>query len=275
MYIVSCRRAFTLEQFVSNRNRYRNYKNPTLNAAFDEISGADLVAAVANKHVCILVHGFNTSEGQALESYWKIASQMRAAGVAGRDGYGLVIGYLWPGFATSAGYFAAVPNANRSAPFLRDFINLLRPVTLSVDVQTHSLGARVALGALRDPQAVFVDNLLMSAPAVDNHLLEPRKRFFPSTHACNRCFVYHSRQDSVLSKAYWVGDLTDGLHNALGRTGPANRTVTRRDTPNVYVVDATAAVGKDHSGYRKTALYFDHWKRVLSGAPLDRYDELA
>lgn len=275
MYVVSCRKGFTPTQILAGENRYRNYKNPTDPDKFDELTLTDIVNVCTNKHVGILVHGFNTDVDQAMAAYWEIVDRMQQTGVAGPQGYGIVIGFLWPGFSTPLGYAPAVLNANRAGARLLELVNSLRTVAHSVDVQTHSLGARVALSALKQPKKVFVDNLILSAPAVDNHLLEPNEAFFPAMDSCNRCFVCHSDQDSVLSTGFWVGDITDGIHGALGRKGPRSKPVTLSKTPNVYVVDCTARVKKDHSGYRKTNKYFEYWAKILSGGPLSRYDELS
>ncbi len=275
MYVVSCRKGFTPPQLLAAENRYRNYKNPADPDVFDELNLTDILSVATNKHVCILVHGFNTGIGQAMSAYWEIVDRMNKTGVVGPQGYGLVIGFLWPGFSTPAGYAPAVLNANRSGPRLLDLVNHLRGVAHSVDVQTHSLGARVALMAMKSPKRVFVDNLILSAPAVDNHILEPAEAFFPAMDSCNRCMVYHSDKDAVLSSAFALVDFTDGFHGALGRKGPRSKPVTLSKTPNVYVVDCTARVQTDHSGYRKTNKYFEHWKTVLSGGPLSRYDELS
>jgi esterase/lipase superfamily enzyme len=274
MYVVSCRRGFTSPQFVGAATRYRNYTHPANVDVFTDINLTQIKDAAANQHVCILVHGYNTDTSEAMPAYWEIVTRMNDTGVVGPDGYGLVIGFLWPAFTTMPSYFLAVPNAEESAAFLLELINNLRGSALSVDVQTHSLGARVALTALADPSSVFVDNLLLSAPAVDDHLLEPDEAFFPSMNGCNRCFVFHSKKDKVLSTGYWVGDVTDGIHGALGRKGPRSKAITLAKTKGVYVVDCTAPVGKNHSGYRKTDRYFKYWKKTLTGEPLERYCEL-
>jgi esterase/lipase superfamily enzyme len=275
VYVVSCRKGFTPTQLLASENRYRNYKNPANPDVFEELTRTDIVNAAKNKHVGILVHGFNTDVDQAMAAYWEIVDRMRQTGVAGAQGYGLVIGYLWPGFSTPLGYAPAVVNANRAGTRLIDLVNSLRTTVLSVDVQTHSLGARVALSALKNPKQVFIDNLILTAPAVDNHLLEPTQDFYPAMDSCNRCFVCHSDKDSVLSTSFWVGDITDGIHGALGRKGPRSKQVTLSQTQNVYVVDCTARVKADHSGYRKTNKYFNYWAKILSGGALSRYDELS
>ena len=115
---------------------------------------------------------------------------------------------------------------------------------------------------------------MLAAAAVDNHLLEPDQAFFRSTNAVNRCFSYHSKNDPVLGVAYWVGDITDGIHPALGLKGPRSKPITLQKTPNVYVVDCSVRI-TSHGGYRNCSQYYDHWKRVLAGGPMDRYDELS
>ena len=273
MYVVSCRAGFESDQILAKENRCRNFKNPAKPDVFDDMTLAELRTAASNKHVAILVHGLNSSITQVMASYWEIVDRMNQTGVFGPAGYGLVIGFTWPGMATSPGFFPALLTAKKAAPHLRELIDDLRPHAHTIDVQTHSLGARVALTALREPKKVFVDNLILSAPAVDNHLLEPDRDFAPSMESCNRCFVYHSKNDPVLKFSFLLGDIADGIHKALGLNGPRSKPLTVA-TKNVYVVDCAQRV-KDHSGYRKTNKYFQHWKQALSGAPMNRYDELS
>lgn len=273
MFIVSCRKDFDSNSTLAGQHLYRNYSNPQKPSVFMDRTLNDVLDAARNKHVAILVHGFNNTLPEVLGAYWELASNMRTAGVAGASGYGLVLGFTWPGFQTAAGYFAARITARRAGPFLRDLVNAIRPVAHSVDVETHSLGARVALTALSNPKKVFVDNLLLSAPAVDDNLLEPGKEFNAALDGCNRCLVYHSTKDDVLRKSYPLGDAADGIRPALGLRGPRSKPVTLSKCPNVYVVDCSARVDS-HGAYRHVTQFLEHWKAGLSGAPLERYGAL-
>lgn len=273
MYLVSCRKGFDSDQFLGSENQYRNYTNPADITVFQDLNKTQILEQATNKHVAILVHGFNNKTEDVMRGYWRVVTQMKSQGVTGPAGYGLVLGFSWPGFATAAGFFTAVINAKRASSYLADLINDVRAVAHSVDVQTHSLGARVALQALKNPKKTFIDNLLLSAPAVDNHVLEPDEAFNSSLESCNRCLVYHSTNDNVLKLSFPLGDLTDGIHKALGNKGPRSKPVTLK-SPNIYVVDCSARV-HDHSGYKDAKQYFDHWKQVLSGGPISRYDELS
>jgi len=60
-----------------------------------------------------------------------------------------------------------------------------------------------------------IDNALLTAPAVDNESLEPKKEFNASLGSCRRCLVCHSSKDNVLKIAYRIG----ALDRALGYKG--------------------------------------------------------
>jgi esterase/lipase superfamily enzyme len=274
MYMVSCRKGFTDNLVLSKQNQYRNYSNPGDPGKFQKITQDVILKAAQDKHVLVLVHGYNNPMENVLSSYWDLVKGLQDEQMTGVGQYGLIIGFTWPGMLSGVTYLIALATAKKSAPFLRDFIATLQGVAHSVDVQTHSLGARVALKALADPKKAFVDNLMLTAAAVDNNLLEPDKEFFRSTNSVNRCFSYHSTHDPVLAVPYLIGDLPDGINPALGFTGPRNKNITLKATPNVYVVDCSARIDS-HGGYRSCSQYYDHWKLVLAGGPMNRYDELS
>ncbi len=273
MIIASCRKNFTKDAGLADKTAYRNYTNPTSINAFKDLTRDEVLEQATNKHICIFVHGFKNPMENVMNAYWQLAQTMKDSEVTGPAAYGLVIGFAWPGFQTAIGFFPALLTSKKAAPFLRDLINDLRTVALSVDVQTHSLGARVAFTALSNPKKTFVDNLITTAAAVDNNKLELDKDFHAALGSCNRCFVYHSKNDPVLKIGFTIGDIFDGIHKALGLTGPASKAKTLKDCPNVFVVDCSARVDS-HGGYRKAKQYFDHWKDLLSGKAMSQYDEL-
>lgn len=274
MYIVSCRREFNSDRFFAAEPLVRNYIDPTNLDRFQVSSIQALAEQVEGRHAVVLVHGFNNSLESVFHAYWGTVSQMQAAALTSPSAYGLVVGFAWPGFSTSAGYFPARMTARRAGSYLHTLVSALRRSALTVDIQTHSLGARVALTSLLKP-GIFADNLFMLAPAVDNNLLEPGEDFHPALESANRVFVYHSRRDPVLRSAYLLGDAADGIRPALGLRGPRRKEITLKKCSNVYVLDSTSAVGASHSGYRTTPGYYKHWLSALSGEPLPRYDELS
>ena len=184
----------------------------------------DLQARASGRHVVTLVHGYRNPLKNANTAYKELAKSLVDAGllvenaVAPNNQYGLAVGFVWPGYRTRAvGFIAARPSANRSGGYLRTLLNTLRGTARTVDLQTHSLGARVALQALSTDDSLWIDNLMMTAPAVDNECLEPNEEFFEALDSCGRVFVYHSKNDPVL-KTYMVAALDRALALRVRRT---------------------------------------------------------
>ena len=275
MILVSCRKDFASDYLFSDANAIRDYPNPGNLDVFTEISEQELQARASGRHVLTLVHGYRNPLKNAANAYKGLAKSLVDAGLlvenasAPNNQYGLAIGFVWPGFRTKVlGFVAARPSANRSGGYLRSLLHTLRTTARTVDIQTHSLGARVALQALSTDDTLWLDNLMLTAPAVDNECLEPKEEFFEALDSCGRVFVYHSKNDFVLKTYTGIT-----LDRALGGKGPENKNVIIEKCPNVYVVDCQSEV-KDHGGYRKSPKYIAHWGKVLSQAPLPRYDAI-
>ena len=269
MILVSCREDFDSNQQFADENLIRRYPNLDDLSTFEALGPNDLTAAVEGKHALVLVHGYRNPLKNVAKSYKRVEQGLTAAGLVGAGGYGEVIGFVWPGFQTALGFFAAVPWANRSASHLRKLLQLLRSEALTIDVETHSLGGRVALQSMAFKGDVWVDNLLLTAPAVDDECPEPKQEFNGSLESCGRLFVYHSKEDEVLTRAYRLAS----FDRALGDHGPQHRDVVEASCPNVRVIDCAALVF-DHGGYRDISEFYAHWARVLSGEPLPRFDKL-
>jgi esterase/lipase superfamily enzyme len=270
MILASCRKHFDSNQTFDDDLQYRLYPNLSDTTTFTELTEGELAAAVEDKHVVVLVHGFRSPLKNCAAAYRKVENELASRGLIGTAGnYDLAVGFLWPGFQTALGFFPAVPFANRSAAFFRTFMRILNSHAHTVDVETHSLGARVAMQAMAFEPEVFVDNLLMTAAAIDNEVLEPKEEFHQSLASCRRCLVYHSSKDPVLKVLYRLGSL-DG---ALGENGPEHPKVVEQECPEVFVVDCSAMV-KSHGGYREAPEVYDHWERVLSDEALPRFEVL-
>jgi esterase/lipase superfamily enzyme len=272
MIIVSCRKHFDSDTSLSRCLQIRDVPAPTHPEDSDRLFIDDLQARARNRHICILIHGYSNPLPDVLDAYVDLQTRMEAAHIAGPNGYGLIVGFTWPGLRGAA-YPLARQKANRSARHLLRLINHLRSVAFTIDIQTHSLGARVALGALRDPSQVFIDNLLLTAAAVDSTVFQPGREFRHALKACSRCFVYYSRHDAVLRKFYPVGDAIDGIAPALGLNGPRRPKTTLKQHPNLTLINCAACI-PDHSAYRQATPYYAHWQHVLSGEPLPRYDSI-
>lgn len=274
MLLASCRRHFDSSRWLSPALQFRNYPDPAHPYDGHPATWDDGLQQATGQRVCVIIHGYNNSLPSILEAYADMQVRMTTSGVIGPQGYGLVIGFAWPGW-TAPAYAAARATANRAGLRLRPFLQALTAVALAVDVEAHSLGCRVVLSALRRKNGPRLDNLLLAAAAVDHSILEPGRMFHSSLDLCERGFVYYSRRDEVLRRSYPVGDLADGIQKALGCTGPRRPATILRACPNLYLVDCTTAIGKHHSGYRTSAAYWAHWYRVLVNDPLPQTDVLA
>lgn len=269
MILASCRKNFDSNQFFGDLT-YRRYPNLADTRVFVEMSDGEVAAAVEDQHVLVLVHGYRNPLKNVAGAYKKLENELTARGLLGPGAYDMVLGFLWPGFESRIGFFAAVPWANRSATHLRNVLKLLNGHAHTTDVQTHSLGARVALQAMAFEHEVFTDNLMLTAPAVDDESLQPGKEFNSSLRSCRRCLVYHSSKDPVLRVAYQIG----ALDKALGYKGPEDSTLIDAKCPEVFVVDCSAVVSS-HGGFRESAEVYEQWAKVLSEEPLPRFAKLA
>jgi len=268
MILASCRKHFDSNHFFEDL-QVRLYPDLGDITRFTPMSQGELAESVRDQHVLVLVHGYRTPIEAVADAYQFVEQELITRGLIGPGNYDMALGFIWPGFETRVGFFLAVPSANRSASAFRSLLKILNSSAHTVDVQTHSLGARVALQSMAFEHEVFVDNLMLTAAAVDNECLEPRKEFNNALESCRRCLVYHSSKDSVLKIGYRIG----ALDRALGLHGPENPNIVLTKCPDVFVVDCSAVVPA-HGAYRKSGEMYEHWARVLAEKPLKRFEKL-
>ena len=272
MILISCRKDFSDSRAFANQNVIRNYPFLPRLDPFDELDEMNLAQQMQGKHVLILIHGFKNSLQEVGAAYQRLLKGLIDSGLMSSTGYELILGFTWPGFGTSLGFFPAVPFANRSAGFFRGLLELASRNARTVDVQTHSLGARVALQALAGGTEGFIDNLMLTAPAVDDEVLEPGQEFNRALQACRRCLVYHTERDNVLKFGFRIGDAPE-FDRALGWKGPQHPKIIQSECPEAFVVDCKKVV-RSHGSYRTAGAYYEHWSRVLREAPLRRFETL-
>ena len=226
----------------------------------------EVLQRAKNVHVVVLVHGYRNPFWNVARAYREVEQALVKRDLlkeSGGVGYQLLIGYLWPGRRRRLSFPFAVGAANRAAArHFQFFLEDLCKTAKSVDLQTHSLGARVALGAMEAAdEVVTIDNVMLTAAAVDNESLERNKEFYEATKHCRLVFNYHSKHDSVVKIAYRFGDLMD-FDKALGCDGTQDRARLAAHTPNAVIVDCADYIC-GHGDYRRTKEYFDHWERIL------------
>jgi esterase/lipase superfamily enzyme len=273
MIMISCRRNFTDSRAFGDANQIRKYPNLSNLDVFETMDITQLQEEARAKHVLVLVHGFRNPLSNVAASYKRLEQGLSDAGLLGTStGYSLVLGFTWPGFETVLGFFPAIPFANRSAGYLRSLLEPLCSTAHTVDVQTHSLGARVALQTLSSGPECFIDNLMLTAPAVDDESIEPKKEFHAAVDQCRRCLVYHSDRDNVLKVSYRIGDAPE-FDKALGEDGPQHPKIVQAEMPSTVVVNCTKVVAS-HGGYRDAPSVYEHWSRVLNETPLAQFETL-
>jgi hypothetical protein len=113
---------------------------------------------------------------------------------------------------------------------------------------------------------------MLTAPAVDDEVVEPLQEFNRALDECRRCLVFHSEGDNTLKIAFRIGDGPE-FDRALGFKGPQHPVIVERDCPDVFVVDCKNIV-HSHGGYRTAPAYYEHWSRIVGEVPLPRFEAL-
>ena len=151
-----------------------------------------------------------------------------------------VIGFLWPSHKTSyAGARAKVPG---SAMRLRALLQTLRSRGCTVTVVGHSLGARVALSAVKDAHPDdLVANMLLIGAAVLHDALSDTGDFPRASLAVRRITAFYSKNDAVLAGGFSFAEVTAGCgfksDAAMGFRG-----MSEPLPPDCSCVDVSSAV---------------------------------
>jgi esterase/lipase superfamily enzyme len=218
-----------------------------------DIDVGQLAQQLSGKRVLMLVHGYNTEQDEVYDAYQVIERK-----IAGKlpEVYDLVIGYAWPGGDKGIEWWTGKHRANAVARRFRFLIELMAGRASSLDLMSHSLGARVVLKALKESgQDDLVRNYWCTAPAVDHECLEPAREFSRALPSCKRLFVFHSARDGVLRLAFFTAERDP----ALGLFGPEDRQWVSSQARRIFVANCKRCV--DHHGGYKHA---DQLYRYLS-----------
>ena len=273
MLMVSCRHNFWSATDFSQMDEVRRIDlSSGLGTA---VSDADYLAAVQSKRVVVLVHGYNNEERDVVASYRAIDERMRLLGFLGGSAaaYDLLVGFAWPGGAAGVSFPFARMRAGDSALRFATTLSALRAAGATVDLNTHSLGAQVALEALRTGAPGTVRFAWNFASAVDNESVEQGERYFASTQTCERFYVFHSRQDLILRLWYRVGDFFE-FDTALGFSGPEDPGAIIRHSQNVRVINCKDVV-QSHGGYRSSGEVWCYMLRELMTPSTEQFVTLA
>lgn len=220
---------------------------------------AALYKQLQGKRIAILIHGYHTDFDGALKAYQSIVDNMSIKQLP----YDVVIGFMWPGGITAAGFDLAIARTSHASDKLLELVSAVHPTCRYIDVETHSLGAEVALDAL--VKTCSVRNLILTAPAVPVNCLATNYREI--LDAVSQVYVLRSEGDGVLKWAFKIAT----FKTALGLTGPeglrpfqlADRRVSSTPAQQIFVgtgfergvvtsFDMSATI-HEHSDYRRIA----------------------
>lgn len=272
MILISCRENFTGVLHFSKQDEIRDVALPDWNQ-YRKMTWDELQETVRGKRILVLVHGYRNDKEDVAGAYTSVVEMMGLSKLLAPEpnGYDLVLGYMWPGGWARISFPIAVVRANRSAKRFHSLLQALSAAATDLDVQTHSLGARVALEAIERGEA-GVRNLYLLASAIDNESVEVEEEYYEPAQECSRVYVMHSANDSVLKIAYRIGDLPDH-DKALGAEGPQRPALIREHSENTKVVDCSEVV-HSHGGYRLAAETYDYWHAELNGKNLPQFLKL-
>lgn len=182
-----------------------------------------LIADVAGRDVLLAIHGYNNSEIEAVCALTRLSQALKLPVTA------IFIGVIWPGdsLAGFISYPFEKPTARFSGQYLGEFCNQKLNATASISFVSHSLGARVALEAIRHLDRDTRSACLMAA-AIERNCLE--KEYADAFAKIGATYLLASRNDWVLQRAFpfgnIIGHLLDPTSNpiskALGFEGPAS-----------------------------------------------------
>lgn len=180
----------------------------------------------------ILIHGYNNSQDEALDSYRKF---LKNTGLDKATPIGQACGFLWPGdkawglFSMFSYPFELKP-AKQSAALLHDFLvkqTVPGNWPLEVMIICHSLGSRVGLELVNQLVKRRSSNKLeyracFMAAAVPVFMVESGGALSSAVRAVNQSMVLYSDDDIVLHFAFPLGQTVAGegiFPRAVGRYG--------------------------------------------------------
>lgn len=220
-----------------------------------------LAREVADKTVVLVTHGFNVGLKDGLNSLAALAQYLEIEFTkAGRDEF-IIIGVLWPGDFNHipVNYVWEHHDAVQAGVVLAELLQMHFGRARSLNFISHSLGARVVLSCLQNLSGFSVDQVCLTAPAVDADVF--KKQYATVLAKARDLRVMASKTDKVLMLAYppgdfvadvFVGDTDSPFVAALGRSGakPAPAPVRNYQIRSTFLwLDKRADRNFDHGDY--------------------------
>jgi len=198
---------------LSFRDESRNVGGPVLGGRLSRLTPPAFGRAardslITRRRIVFLLHGYNVSLARGRGALKRFAELLPS-----HQGDGLVT-TLWPGDSWMG--FASFPfegrNADDSAASLARFIADTVPASTPIAFVSHSLGGRVALGAMNRLHPHFrIEQVCVLAAAVDDSSPADVDVYRPGVEGAQRVSVLSSTKDRVLLGAYPIGRLTEAF----------------------------------------------------------------
>lgn len=219
------------------------------------LTPAQVADRLHGKRVLMLHHGYRNTQDRAADAYSRLLLELQGIGPAPWDA---VIACYSPLSELKIGFSFARWRADKAGQMIAEAIAALSRLGCrmkKLTAQTHSLGAMVLLEALR--AGLRVDDLVLSAPAVDNESMEPGNgRYGAYLCRAKKIFVAFSNHDPV----NWFYRLAR-RDKMLGVYGPQEPGAIAE---NVEFQDFTDNI-QGHSEYKYCAAYLKVlWERLAA-----------
>lgn len=215
----------------------------------------------------MLIHGYNNEPDDVMRAYSIIERNTNTI----IKHFDVIVGYSWPGGDDALDYFSAKNRAaavtNRCKSLLQDTMSKCT----ELGVMSHSMGCRISLMAFErlqtesHPKTVPTWQYLMAA-AVDNESIETGERYYDATLYDDVSYVFHSKHDSVLSKAYRLAE----WDRALGYSGPESVADIHGTTK---IVNCKKVI-RSHGDYKRTAQIYEYIRDELEGNSRAKFSTL-
>lgn len=260
MLIISSRKNFNdPDELKANGHEFKEIDFQT-DLPLRSLNEEEFLEEVSGRKVLLLVHGYNNEQDEVYDAYTIINDKV-AEHITNE--YDLVIGYSWPGGDIGLEWYSSKKRANSVARRFRLLISAISENTRSLDIMSHSLGARVVLKALKQAKEnIIVRNYFCLAAAVDNEVLEKNEEFHLSVSKVEKIFIFHTRYDGVLSSAYRLAE----WDNALGLYGPEDKAYIQNRTKTIYVANCKKVVDS-HGGYKRSDAIYRYIVKAIIKKP--------
>ena len=205
-----------------------------------ELSEQDFVARAAGRDILFATHGFNVNFQDGARSLGRLEEMLQLPPSA------FYVAVLWPGdfWIPAVNYPFEGADAKDSGRRLAAFCNRRLGAARSISFVTHSLGARLALEAVKNLDRKARAVCLTAAAVDDDCLTAEYQTAFANADVIS---LLASRKDRVLQLAYPVGDPIGDLLN-LGQS-PFRRALGRRGPPQPIGATVPPWQIPDNAGY--------------------------